>query len=69
MAEIPENPLLQGVGIGARPEKLCVMVALQYSDHISGLATYIKKYATPIICSPGTSRQLGLFLPGYNLCR
>ena len=41
-----------------------VLITHEHTDHIAGLATYIKKYQTPIICSPGTSRQLHYRLAG-----
>ena len=43
---------------GLRAEELAaVLITHEHSDHISGLATYIKKYRTPIICTPGTDRK------------
>ena len=35
-----------------------VVVTHEHTDHVSGLAAYIKKYATPILCTPGTAWQL-----------
>ena len=53
--------------LGLTPGDLtAVLITHEHSDHISGLATYIKKYATPIICSPGTSRQLSYRLAGVD---
>ena len=41
------------------PEDLsAVLITHEHTDHVGGLATYIKKYRTPIICTPGTARQL-----------
>jgi len=45
--------------LSLRPEDLtAVFITHEHSDHIKGLATYVKKYGTPIICTPGTARQL-----------
>ena len=41
-----------------------VVITHEHIDHIGGLATYIKKYRTPIICTPGTGRQLHYRLAG-----
>ena len=35
-----------------------ILVTHEHSDHICGLATLIKKHATPIFASPGTARAL-----------
>ena len=53
--------------LGLRPEDLtAVLITHEHTDHIGGLATYIKKYRTPIICTPGTSRQLHYRLAGIT---
>ena len=52
-------------GQGLRPEDLsAVLITHEHTDHISGLATYIKKYRTPILSTPGTARQLHYRLAG-----
>ena len=53
--------------LGLRPEELAgVLITHEHSDHISGLATYIKKYRTPIFCTPGTARQLAYRIAGIE---
>jgi len=52
---------------GVLPEDLtAVVVTHEHDDHVSGLGTYIKKYTTPILCSPGTGRQLDYRLAGVG---
>lgn len=52
---------------GLKPEDLAaVLITHEHTDHISGLATYIKKYRTPIVCTPGTARQLSYRLAGIE---
>lgn len=52
---------------GCGPEQLtAVLITHEHRDHIAGLATYIKKYSTPILCSPGTGRQLAYRLAGVE---
>lgn len=52
---------------GLRAEELAaVLITHEHSDHISGLATYIKKYRTPIVCTPGTALQLAYRLAGIE---
>jgi phosphoribosyl 1,2-cyclic phosphodiesterase len=53
--------------LGVRPEELsAILITHEHTDHIQGLATYIKKYRTPILCSPGTARQLRYRLAGVE---
>ena len=47
------------------PEDLTgILITHEHTDHISGLATYIKKYRTPIYCTPAVSRQITYRLAG-----
>lgn len=43
-----------------------ILITHEHTDHIGGLATYIKKYQTPILCTPGTARQLRRRLVGAD---
>ena len=44
---------------GLMPEDLsAILITHEHGDHISGLATYIKKYTTPIYTTSPTARQL-----------
>lgn len=43
-----------------------VFITHEHTDHIGGLATYIKKYHTPIYCTPAVSRQLCYRLAGIE---
>src|SRR5699024_2164436 len=53
---------------GLAPDQLsAVLITHEHTDHISGLATYIRKYQTPILCTPGTARQLHYRLAGAGL--
>lgn len=53
--------------LSLRPEDLtAVFITHEHSDHIKGLATYVKKYATPIICTPGTAHQLSCRTAGVG---
>ena len=53
---------------GLTPDNLsAVLITHEHTDHISGLATYIRKYHTPILCTPGTARQLHYRLAGIGL--
>lgn len=45
--------------LGLTPEELsAILITHEHNDHIAGLATYIKKYQTPIIATSATARQL-----------
>lgn len=45
--------------LGLKPEDLsAILITHEHNDHIAGLATYIKKYRTPIITTSATARQL-----------
>ena len=53
--------------VGVRPEELtAVLISHEHRDHINGLPTYIKKYRTPIVCTPGTARQLSYRMAGID---
>lgn len=43
-----------------------ILITHEHGDHISGLATYIKKNHTPIFCTPQVSRQLSYRLAGIE---
>ena len=43
-----------------------LFITHEHTDHIGGLATYIKKYRTPIYCTPAVSRQLSYRLAGIE---
>ena len=58
-------PALASLSLG--PEDLtAVLITHEHSDHIKGLATYVKKYTTPIVCSPGTARELAGRIAGIK---
>ena len=45
--------------LGLTPDDLsAILITHEHNDHIAGLATYIKKYNTPIITTSATARQL-----------
>lgn len=47
------------------PESLtAILITHEHADHIKGLATYVKKYKTPLICTPSVSRQLDYRIAG-----
>ena len=49
------------------PESLSgILITHEHTDHIGGLATYIKKYHTPICCTHAVSRQLAYRLAGVE---
>lgn len=53
--------------LGLTPESLSgVLITHEHGDHIGGLATYIKKYRTPVYCTPAVSRQLCCRLAGIE---
>lgn len=52
---------------GLTPEMLtAVLITHEHNDHIAGLATYIKKYKTPIITTSPTARQLAYRIAGIE---
>ena len=53
--------------LGIAPGDLAaVMITHEHNDHIAGLATYIKKYKTPVITTSATARQLVYRLAGIE---
>lgn len=53
--------------LGLTPEMLsAVLITHEHNDHINGLATYIKKYKTPIIATSPTARQLVYRIAGIE---
>lgn len=54
-------------GLGLTPEDLtAILISHEHIDHIKGLATYVKKYATPVVCTPGTARQIAFRTAGVE---
>lgn len=49
--------VLQQFGLSVR-DLDGVLLTHEHGDHISGLATFVKHYHTPLYVSPGTARQL-----------
>ena len=55
------------VALGLEPGRLAgIFITHEHTDHIGGLATYIKKYRTPIYCTPAVARQLEYRLAGIG---
>ena len=53
--------------LGLEPGQLSgVFITHEHTDHIGGLATYIRKYSTPIYAAPAVSRQLEYRLAGIG---
>ena len=53
--------------LGLAPEDLtAVLITHEHNDHIAGLATYIKKYKTPIVTTSATARQLACRIAGIE---
>lgn len=49
------------------PEALSgILVTHEHGDHIKGLETYVKKYRTPVFCTPAVSRQLSYRIAGIE---
>ncbi len=45
--------------VGLKPDDLtAILITHEHIDHKKGLAVYIRKYAVPVYCTPGTARQL-----------
>ena len=50
---------------GLTPGDLTALcVTHEHADHIAGLQTFVKKHRVPILCSPGTARQLSCRIAG-----
>ncbi len=53
--------------LGLTPEDLAaVLITHEHSDHIAGLAAYIKKYKTPIVATSATARQIAYRVAGIE---
>ena len=53
--------------LGLTPGDLTgILITHEHTDHIAGLATWIKKYRAPILCTPGTALQLEYRLAGIS---
>lgn len=48
---------LKEAGLSAE-ELSGILITHEHTDHIGGLATYLKKYRTPLLCTPGTADRL-----------
>lgn len=49
------------------PEALCgILITHEHADHIGGLATYTKKYQTPLFCTAPVGRQLAYRIAGLE---
>ena len=60
--------ICQSLGnLGLTSEDLsAILITHEHNDHISGLATYIKKYKTPIITTSATARQIAYRIAGVE---
>ncbi len=56
---------LAAAGLGPG-DLTAVLITHEHADHIAGLATYIKKYSTPILCSHRTGWQLSYRIAGIQ---
>lgn len=53
--------------LGLTPESLsAVLITHAHRDHIAGLATYTKKYRTPVIATTDTAQELGNSVAGIR---
>lgn len=53
--------------LGLTPESLsAVLITHAHRDHIAGLATYTKKYRTPVIATTDTAQELGSSVAGIR---
>ena len=56
---------LHTMGVG--PEDLTgILLTHEHSDHIKGLATYCKKYSTPVYCTRGTGHMVSYKTAGID---
>ena len=60
--------ITQALGqLGISAEELsAVLITHEHTDHIAGLATYVKKYETPIVTTSVTARQLVYRIAGIE---
>lgn len=65
---ISARRIAQSLGeVGLTPDMLGgILITHEHGDHISGLATYIKKHHTPVFCTPPVSRQLSYRFAGIE---